>query len=531
MNQHNHKSRVAVLLGLCWTLGNTACDRSWRDENFTAPGVTVGEGDVPPRVRPTVPTVGAPTTTTLPLQPGQQPPPAQQASGDGGVDPVYGPDASVEPNPTPGGDETDGPDPGTDAVDETDNPLPNDTGSERTGETAATGEGDWSTAVPNAATSSEDDEQTQGTGTEPPDEPAPFTKQALLEAVAQCAVDEYRAFAQTARALKAAVRAIEDEPTLLAARQAFVAAMLAFQRVEVFRVGPAARAMDPGGQDLRDWMYSFPIQNRCQVDRNLVSEVYASNFDSVLINARGLLALEYLLFGRTNENACSAGIDINAKGTWAALSEVQLDARRDAYAAVLADDVAARADQLVSAWAEDGGNFMAQIEKAGGGGTVFATEQAALNAFSHALFYVEIELKDYKLGLPLGLVAECTSGSCPDKAELPYSGLSGASIAQNLVGFRLLFEGCGQNYAGIGFDDWLRETGQGELADRMLTNLTTAQQVVATLPRLLEDAFYDAPDEARAVHTAVKGVTDLLKTEFVSVLNLELPMTAEGDND
>jgi hypothetical protein len=94
-----------------------------------------------------------------------------------------------------------------------------------------------------------------------------------------------------------------------------------------------------------------------------------------------------------------------------------------------------------------------------------------------------------------------------------------------------LFEGCGENYVGVGFDDWLREAGQGELADRMLENLGAAQLAVSSLPRLLEDAFYDAPEEARAVHTAVKGVTDLLKTEFVSVLNLELPMTAEGDND
>jgi hypothetical protein len=186
----------------------------------------------------------------------------------------------------------------------------------------------------------------------------------------------------------------------------------------------------------------------------------------------------------------------------------------------------------VAAWLPTGGNFVASVSQAGNGSDIFATEQAALNAVSHALFYVEKEVKDYKLGWPLGLVAECTSGSCPGASELPYSGQSGPSIAQNLKGFRLLFEGCGANYSGFGFDDWLRAADpEGDLAERMLSRLDSADNAVASLPRLLEDAFYDAPDEALAVHAAVKTVTDLLKTEFVTVLNLDLPMTAEGDND
>jgi hypothetical protein len=35
----------------------------------------------------------------------------------------------------------------------------------------------------------------------------------------------------------------------------------------------------------------------------------------------------------------------------------------------------------------------------------------------------------------------------------------------------------------------------------------------------------------RAFYDALKGVTDLLKTEVVTVLDLELPQTLEGDND
>ena len=38
-------------------------------------------------------------------------------------------------------------------------------------------------------------------------------------------------------------------------------------------------------------------------------------------------------------------------------------------------------------------------------------------------------------------------------------------------------------------------------------------------------------DKVVAVHAAVKKLNDLLKTEFVTTLNLDLPLGAVGDND
>ena len=47
----------------------------------------------------------------------------------------------------------------------------------------------------------------------------------------------------------------------------------------------------------------------------------------------------------------------------------------------------------------------------------------------------------------------------------------------------------------------------------------------------LEQALATDPAKVMTVYTAFKGLTDLLKTEFVTVLNLELPKTTQGDND
>jgi hypothetical protein len=65
----------------------------------------------------------------------------------------------------------------------------------------------------------------------------------------------------------------------------------------------------------------------------------------------------------------------------------------------------------------------------------------------------------------------------------------------------------------------------------MQAALDEAQRVVATLDPPLEDALLTDPSKVSAVHQAVKGITDLLKTEFITLLDLELPSSVATDND
>jgi predicted lipoprotein len=311
--------------------------------------------------------------------------------------------------------------------------------------------------------------------------------------------------------------------------------MLSWQRAELFRFGPAARSTEPGGQDLRDLIYAWPVQPECKVDEQTVSRSYETpgfhslDFAVSPVNGRTLSALEYLWFGSAEQNHCSQFSSINSSGSWAALPATELAQRRRRYAAEAAIDVRARAAQLVEAWAPSGGNFRARLVAAGG--DPFNSEQHALNAISNALFYFDLELKDDKLATPLGLAPECSQSACPDAVESTYTDLSMEYIRQNVVGFRRLFEGCGPDYAGIGFDDWLRDVGAGELADRMLASTRGVEAAIDRVPGSLAQALVDNRALPLAVYDAVKVVTDELKTEFVTVLNLELPAAAEGDND
>jgi predicted lipoprotein len=373
-----------------------------------------------------------------------------------------------------------------------------------------------------------------GAGGTGPDPTAPFTKAALLAAVADCAVGRYQEFDEAATFLdgKARTAAASAAPVdVISLREAWISAMAKWEETELFRFGPMARAVDPGGKDIRDQIYGWPLFNRCGIEERIVSRGYeASDFGAALINLRGLGAFEYAAFYEGTDNACTSFSTINAQGTWAALGAGELARRKLGYAAAVGKDVLAHTKALLDAWSPTGGNFRAELLGAGTTSATFMSEQKALNAVSDALFYIELEAKDWKLGHPVGL-GDCTTGTCPEALESQFARQSTAHLRHNLTGFRRLFQGCDPGFGGFGFDDWLRAVGAAELATRMLAALSSAEEAVDKLDPPLEQALATDPAKVMAVYTAFKGLTDLLKTEFVTVLNLELPKTTQGDND
>lgn len=366
-----------------------------------------------------------------------------------------------------------------------------------------------------------------------PDEP--FSKMALLRQVAECARAQYADFGGYARRLDAAAKANLSAPTeanALALRSAWLAANSSWQVAEVFRFGPAARSADadPGAQELRDQIYAWRFGGRCPIETALVNEVYASpGFGSSLINQRGLGAAEFLLFYPGTDNECPSYSAINVTGAWTALGSAEIISRKRAYAAAIAADVLSNAEKLIAAWDPSRGNFGKQLTQPSTG--VYKNEQTALNAVLFGLFYIEKEVKDYKLGIPIGANVECVSGLCPEALESRYANVSTANIQRNLLGFRRLFQGCGPQNRGLGFDDWLAAIGASELRERMLTALDGAQAAIDALDPPLEVSLTAHTQRVLDVYVALKVLTDLLKADLVTVLDLELPVGAGSDND
>ena len=342
-----------------------------------------------------------------------------------------------------------------------------------------------------------------GTGTGPEAGPDQALRRAALENIGRNVIlTQYEDFASRAAALDEATARWQTEGTdeaRQAAQAAWSEAMGSWQHAEVFQIGPAGiMGVVQGGEDVRDLIYSWPLSSACRVDQEIVSQDYADAatfFADEGINVRGLDALEYLLFKGGDQNACSAASGINSSGDWAALGAAEIDTRRAAYAAALARDVRTRADGLVTRWSPEGGDFLAEVARAGDGSQTYPSTQEALNALTDAMFYVEKETKDMKLAIPLG-ISDCDTDLCLDARESTWADFSKEKMIANLEAFRAVYTG-GE---GEGFDDILVALGAQELADQMLTATDEAIAALEAWPGTFKEQLENDPESVQLAY-------------------------------
>ena len=379
--------------------------------------------------------------------------------------------------------------------------------------------------------SNEPEESANGEGVTLPDGTV-FTRSALLESFGTCIMSELEAFDVQARAFVEAVNAAaEDSSQDSAAREAWNATIDRWQELEVLQFGPAGRSTIPGGQDLRNTIYAWPLVNSCAVDGHVVAQTYVDNAADIQNNANGLGASEYLLFNSDLSNTCAGDDDINVSGSWDALSDDDITTRRAAYAVAAAQTVSDGAAALFNAWSPTGENFLAELTEAGSGSRYYGKKRVAINAVSDALFYIEWATKDNKLARPLGLIG-CEDAFCVDLVESVYGRRSLEHLKNNVIGFRKIFTGCGANNEGLGFDDYLYAVGQEDLAaDIDQAALGIIDAIDAIDEEDMVTALVDDLQSVSDVHGAATQLTDLLRNQFLAVLNLELPQLVQSDND
>jgi predicted lipoprotein len=316
-------------------------------------------------------------------------------------------------------------------------------------------------------------------------------------------------------------KASEEVADLELAQEAWRAAMAVWQELEVMQIGPAASSLTAvAGEDLRDEIYSWPTVNPCRVDQETVYGGWseAAFLQENLVNSYGLDAVEHLLFSGP-DNVCPSQVDINVEGSWDALGEAGIGSARAGYAQVAAEGVLTTAQTLLDRWQ---GGFSAELGLA----SPYDSENHAVNAVFDALFYLETATKDAKLGHPAGL-QDCAEAHCADAVENPASGTSLAHIEANLHGYRSLFTGGD----GDGIDDLLAELDHEDLSVATLDALDQALADAAVLDDPLGQAIVDRHDDVVALYESVKAVTDLLKGDVATVLSLQIPDEAAGDND
>ncbi len=379
-------------------------------------------------------------------------------------------------------------------------------------------------------------------GDDDPFEQSDVSRQDVLASIARnVLVPSTESFADTAQALRTATQAHHDalaaspdagQAELETAQQAWRDAMHSWQRLEVMQVGPAAPSLvGIGGEDLRDSIYSWPTTDSCSVDRVLAEGSYADDdfFTTQLVWAHGLDALEYLLFAHDADHSCPSQVQLD--GPWASLSFEELELRRAEYAVVLAARIVTQASTLAARWSPDDDDFATALALPGEAPSPYRSDAEALDEVFRAMFYIDKQTKDGKLGLPLGLVEGCAAAPCIDLAEMPWSGESTASIIANLEGLRLMIHGGPDPQTADGFDDLLDGIDQGPVADELLARITLAIEAAQALDSPLQPALGASPQQVTELHAAVKDVSDLLKGPFVMALMLTVPAEGAGDND
>lgn len=297
----------------------------------------------------------------------------------------------------------------------------------------------------------------------------------------------------------------------------------AWERADAVLVGPAAM----NEKDLRYKIYAWPLLSPCGLDRDTATRWTDATAYSVAAqppNERSLLAIEYLLLTTNTMHACP----LEPTGWTTVVPDLPRARCRLAHA--IAVDVAAQASTLHTAWRPDGGDYAGELANAGATGSSIPSAHEAVNRISDGIFYVDRVVKDMKLAEPAGIAANsCNTVQTPcfDELELAMSDRSTQAIRANLAALEDAFTG----KDGVSFDDFLRAVGQADLADRMVANLDGAIAKANALPESLHAALSANDGSVVATHAAVTLFTDDLKSQFLTVLALDIPDDVAADND
>ncbi len=325
-----------------------------------------------------------------------------------------------------------------------------------------------------------------------------------------------------------------------------------------FQIGPIAENDQAQSKRLN----SPDSASSCVVDRSVASfDDGLITVDAVRDGGRGLDAMEYLLFNSTLTHTCPSSV-VETQN-WNDLTDNERLTQRCAYAEAVASDLNTTAQGLHNAWISGGDDYRNNYISAGGADSNIASQDDALTSAFEALFYLDVEAKDEKLGIPFGLQQSCFTTTCEDQLQFTLSESGAKNLLSNLNGFKALLVGgfsnedaeSGESLGLVnGFDDILRVRGfESTVADLLNktnvsiaslqsfvdNNLTLADEIEdianATQAQICQNSSDDpatvTSHEACQIHGQIRQITDILKGTFADVINIRLPERAESDND
>ncbi len=308
----------------------------------------------------------------------------------------------------------------------------------------------------------------------------------------------YQQLATTTAALDAAVTAFNSNPssgTLTDVQAAFKTAYGSWAACSEFEFGPAT--------DLfltTHFINSFPTDT-VTIRNNVNGAAYAidglGNYA-----AQGFPALDYLL---------------SANGSVTTLARFTTDANAAGaklYLAALSASIKTKATAVSNAWSASGGNYLKTFINATG-----VDAGSSLSLMVNA--YVEdfdVNLQNYKVGIPIGLYGPSVLPISPTKVEAYYSGLSDQLLIKQVQAFQTSYLG--------GLDDKVAATSAVNnaqpLNDVIKAELTVLLTKIQALPDPLSTGIINNSPEITDAYTEIRKTTVLLKVDLPSALGIKI---------
>jgi predicted lipoprotein len=326
----------------------------------------------------------------------------------------------------------------------------------------------------------------------------------------QTILPEHQDFAAKSDLLVVAMQALADNAdadSLAAAQSAWRDARAAFRVLDSLQIGPGRTL------HVADRIDVSPV-DAVGIEA-IVTSTAAVDDHAVAIaggKKKGFLGLEYLLFPDPSA----------APATKApALADDDAAPRRRAFALSIADEIKSSAHQLDDAWEPSGGNYAQQIELAGAGGTVYATQRAAVDDLVGGGVAGALEvIVGVRLALPLGLKV----GGTPDPTADPTSRSDSAvaDMQATLAGVAALYQGDGFSAVVNGKN--------AKLDAGVLTEISDFQAALSAIPAPFVDTLLNDTQKVENAYEAGKTLKATWNTDVSSALGATLkPADIDGD--
>ena len=306
--------------------------------------------------------------------------------------------------------------------------------------------------------------------------------------------------------LQTATQVFVSQPNasnLDALQKTWVSTYQTWQSANGFNFGPAAEKGLVKG--LVEEIGTFPV-SATKIENVVKGGQF--NFNNFDRDARGFLAVEYLIFNQAPAEVVKQFAEKN---------------RRDFLVAAVGN-VKTRVDAVVNEWGGYQSEFVAND-----GTDVGSSTSAIYNEFVRN--YEAI--KNFKVGLPLGKRPGQVRAE-PDKVEGFYSGESLRFMKANLEAVESFYYGrASDRKDGVGFKEYLATVEGGNALiisteAQLLAVKKSLDAVPANVP--FAQTVVRTPASADALHTELQKHTRFFKSDMSSVLGIAITF-ASGDGD